>query len=59
MTSQGDPRVLLVMNLVLSGLFSLLVVSGLSFVGLVEFSWRTVVFATATLMIVTWVVVLQ
>lgn len=59
MASQGDPRVLVVLNLVLSGLFSTAVVFGLDFVGLLEFSWQTVVLATAVLVTLTWIVVLR
>lgn len=59
MASKGDPRVLFALNAVLSGLFSLVVVAGLAFVGLVTFSWMRVVLATTFLMLVTWVVVLQ
>jgi len=59
MASQGDPRVLFVLNLLLSGLFSTAVVFGLSFVGLLEFSWPTVAVGTAGLALVTWLVVLR
>lgn len=59
MASQGDPRVLFALNVVLSGVFSTLVVFGLSFVGLVTFDWRTVLLATTVLMLLTWLVVLR
>jgi hypothetical protein len=59
MESEGDPRVHAVMNLVLSFLFSGIVVRGLAFVGLAEFSWTNVGLATAFLFLVTWVVVLR
>lgn len=59
MPSQGDPRVLFVLNLLLSGLFSALIVFGLSFLGVISYSWRTVGMATAVLMVVTWVVVMR
>lgn len=59
MASQGDPRVLFALNLVLSAVFSAAVVFGLSFVGLVEFGWTNVALATATLMVLTWLVVLR
>lgn len=56
---QGDLRVLFVMNLVLSFIFSYMVVWGLSFVDMLEFSWQTVGFATLGLMIVTHLLVLR
>ena len=59
MASQGDPRVLAVVNLVLSGRFSTVVVWGLSFVGLSTFSWTTVALATACLFLFTWVLVMR
>lgn len=59
MASQGDPRVLFALNILLSGLLSTAVVFGLSFVGLVEFSWTTVLLATTVLMLLTWLVVLR
>jgi hypothetical protein len=37
-TSQGDPRVLFAMNLVLSSLFATVVVWGLSFVDIAQFT---------------------
>ena len=51
--SQGDPRVLLVMNLVLSALFCYVVVWGLDFIDAVEFSWPLVAGATVVLAVVT------
>lgn len=59
MESQGDYRVQAVMNLVLSFVFSALVVRGLAFVGLTNFEWTNVGLATAFLFVVTWVVVLR
>jgi hypothetical protein len=59
MASQGDPRVLFVMNLVLSALFSYVIVWGLSFLGTLEFSWRTVAGVTLGLMLLTWLVVMR
>jgi hypothetical protein len=59
MDSEGDPRVHAVMNLVLSFVFSLIVVQGLAFVDLATFSWRNVALATVFLFLVTWVVVLR
>jgi hypothetical protein len=52
-TPQGDPRVLLAMNLVLSTLFCYVVVRGLDFIGAVEFTWPLVAGTTAVLVIVT------
>lgn len=48
--STGDPRVLFVMNLVLSALFCYSVIRGLVFVGAVEFSWGLFAGSTALLM---------
>lgn len=59
MASQGDPRVLFVLNLVLSGLFSLVVVSGLAFITAAEFTWGRVAVSTAALMVLTWLFVLR
>lgn len=52
-TSRGDPRVLVVMNLLLSALFCYIVVRGLDFIGAVVFSWTLVAGATAALAVVT------
>lgn len=59
MPSQGDPRVLLVMNIVLSFLFSLMVVTGLEVIDLLEFRWRTVAIGTGILVLITHVVVMR
>lgn len=59
MASEGDPRVLLVMNLVLSFVFSTAVIGGLEFIGVLEFSWRSVAWATAGLATLTFLVVLR
>jgi len=59
MDSEGDPRVHAVMNFIFSFLFSGLVVQGLDFVGVAEFSWTNVGLATAFLFVITWVVVLR
>lgn len=56
MASKGDPRVLLVLNLVLSGVFSLVVVWGLAYATAMTFSWRNVAIATAVLMVLTHIV---
>ncbi|MFP9060264.1 hypothetical protein ACLI4R_06995 [Natrialbaceae archaeon A-chndr2] len=55
-SSQGDPRVLLVMNAVLSILFAWTVVWGLSFVGVVQFGFINVATAAILLFTITYVV---
>ena len=55
-SSQGDPRVLLVMNAVLSTLFAVSIVWGLSFVGLLDFSPLNVATAVILLFTVTYAV---
>ncbi|WP_169794646.1 hypothetical protein [Haloprofundus marisrubri] len=57
MQSQGDPRVLLVMNLVLSLLFASVVLYGLDFAGVVAFTWQRLAGATAVLMVLTFLVI--
>jgi hypothetical protein len=59
MATDGDVRVLVAMDLVLSAVFSTLVVWGLSFVGSLAFSWVTVGFATLLLALVTYLAVLR
>jgi hypothetical protein len=59
MASQGDIRVLLVLDLVLSFVFSWLVFSGLEFVNLTEFTWTKVGLATLALAAITYMAVLQ
>jgi hypothetical protein len=56
-SSDGDPRVLLVMNAILSGLFSYTVVWGYDFLGGASFSWENVALLTLVLMALTFVVV--
>jgi hypothetical protein len=56
MASQGDPRVLFVMNLVLSSLFAYGVVWGLELIGLVEITVWNVASLALLLMAVTYVV---
>ena len=56
MASQGDPRVLFVINLVLSSIFAYAVTWGLDFIGVVEFSLRFVATLALVLMVVTYVV---
>lgn len=55
--SKGDPRVHLVINLVLSAALATGVVWGLSFLGALTFSWQTVGAVTGLLMLLTYVVV--
>jgi hypothetical protein len=55
-TSQGDPRVLFVMNLVLSSLFAATIVWGLSYLDVVEFAPVNVASLALLLMAVTYVV---
>lgn len=57
--SDGDPRVLFVLNLLLSFVFSYTIVWGLSFIGMMTFSWQTVGAATVALMVLTWLAVLR
>jgi len=59
MASQGDIRVLIVLDIVLSFVFSLLVVSGLSYVDLATFTWANVGVATAALALITYLAVLR
>lgn len=51
--SRGDPRVLFVLNLLLSASFCYVVVRGFDLIGALEFSWRLVAGATAVLMVLT------
>ncbi|WP_435348218.1 hypothetical protein [Haloarchaeobius sp. HRN-SO-5] len=53
MASQGDPRVLFVMNLVLSAVFAALILWGSEFVGVTEFTLGRFVVFTALLMVIT------
>jgi len=59
MASQGDIRVLVVLDLVLSFVFSWLVFSGLAFVDVTAFSWTKVGLATVALALITYTAVLQ
>lgn len=59
MASQGDPRVLLVMNVVLSTVFSAVVVGGLSFIGLVEFTVRNVALLAIVVVALTYLVTMR
>jgi hypothetical protein len=51
--SQGDPRVLFVMNLVLSALFASVVVWGLDYVGILSLSLARIAIAAGVLMVIT------
>jgi len=55
--SKGDPRVLFLMNLVLSSAFASLAVWGLSYLDLLAFTWQTVAVATGIVMLLTYLVV--
>ncbi len=57
--SEGDPRVLLVLNVLLSLTFSYLVVWGLDFIGVVEFSLLNLGLATAVLVLATHLTVMR
>jgi hypothetical protein len=57
MASDGDPRVLFVMNLVLSAIFGTAVLWGLDFIGLAPFTPVNVAIATLLLMALTGIVV--
>lgn len=59
MASDGDIRVLMAMNLVLSGLFGTTIVWGLDFIGVTEFTVVNVVTAVAVLAAVTYIAVLR
>jgi ABC-type multidrug transport system fused ATPase/permease subunit len=58
-SSEGDPRVHFVMNLVLSLAFSAVVVWGLSFIGIGTFALRNVALGTLLVMALTYLVVLR
>lgn len=51
--SQGDPRVLFAMNLVLSSIFAWVVVTGLAFGDIVTFDWAMVAGMALVLVVVT------
>lgn len=59
MASEGDPRVLFVMNLVLSFAFSTFVVWGFSVIDVAPFDWLNVALATLFLMAATYFFVLR
>ena len=59
MASQGDIRVLLALDLVLSFLFSAMVISGLAFIDVVPFTWGRVLGSTVVLALLTYLAVLR
>lgn len=59
MASEGDPRVLFVLNLTLSFLFSTTVFGGLAFIGLVPYDWTRVAIGTIALVLISYLVVLS
>lgn len=59
MASDGDIRVLLVLDLLLSAVFATAVVWGLEFIGVTEFTLPNVAVATLLLGALTYVVVLR
>jgi hypothetical protein len=59
MASDGDIRVLIVLDLLLSAVFGTVVVRGLSLLGVLAFSLRTVALATLVVAVVTYLVVLR
>ncbi|MFA9416477.1 hypothetical protein [Natrinema sp. HArc-T2] len=58
-SSEGDPRVLLVMNAVLSTLFGWTVVWGLSYLGFLEFGFINVATAAILLFAMTYFVTMS
>jgi len=59
MATDGDPRVLLLMNVVLSVVLAALVVRGLDFIDVLAFSWETVALGAGALAALTYIVVLR
>ena len=59
MGSDGDIRVLLVLDLLLSFVFSIVVVWGLDFIGAGSFTWLNVGLATLALTALTYLTVLR
>ncbi|MFC7213377.1 hypothetical protein ACFQO4_04680 [Saliphagus sp. GCM10025334] len=55
-SSRGDPRVLLAMNLVLSTLFAVSIIWGLSFIGIVEYTLINIATAAILLFAATYAV---
>ncbi|MBZ6494433.1 hypothetical protein [Natrinema longum] len=58
-SSQGDPRVLLAMNAVLSTLFAWTIVWGLSYLGAIEFGLVNVATAAIVLFAMTYLVTMS
>lgn len=54
--SRGDPRVLFVMNLVLSAVFCYVALRGLALIDMIPFSWELFAAGTIVLMALTYVV---
>lgn len=52
-SSHGDPRVLLVLNAVLSMLFAWMLVTGADFVGMLEFSLASIAIVAGGLFVLT------
>ncbi|MFC7058188.1 hypothetical protein [Halovenus salina] len=59
MTSDGDIRVLLALNVVLSLLFASIVLWGLDFIGEAEFTLRNLAVGTLAVTVVTYATVLR
>lgn len=59
MASDGDIRVLLVLDLLLSAAFASLVVWGMDFAGVATFTLRNVAVGTLALAVLTYLVVLR
>lgn len=59
MASEGDIRVLLALDLLLSFAFSVMVVWALDLAGINEFAWGNVALATVVLAAATYLVVLR
>lgn len=59
MASDGDIRVLFVLDLLLSAMFAAAVVYGMAFIGLTEFTLRNVAVGTVILAALTYLVVLR
>lgn len=59
MASDGDIRVLLALDLLLSAVFASVVVWGFDFIGLYAFTLRNVAVATAVIATLTYLVVLR
>lgn len=59
MAKDGDIRVLLLLNFVLSGLFGTVIVWGLSMIGLATFTIQNALIAVGVLYIVTYLAVLR